>query len=64
MSIFRGLKGDTNSISIVPNSFSRTTATEVRAVLTIIKTSAITPGTKFIEPFWASLYSIRFSTTI
>ena len=44
-SIFKGLKGDTKRISIVPNSFSRTTATEVKAVLTIIKTSAITPGT-------------------
>src|SRR5690606_22997090 len=31
-----GLKGDTNNISIVPISFSRTTETDVSAVLTII----------------------------
>src|ERR1700676_5223091 len=39
-----GLKGETNRISIVPNSFSLTMETEVRAVQTSIRISAITPG--------------------
>lgn len=59
-----GLNGDTNNISIVPNSFSRTTATEVNAVHTIISINAITPGTKFIEPFSSSLYNILVSGMI
>ena len=56
-----GLKGDTSKISMVPSSFSLTTATEVSAVLTIIKINAITPGIKLSEPFCSSLYSCLIS---
>ena len=52
-----GLKGDTSSISMVPNSFSFTMETEVSATDTIMNMSAITPGIKLSEPFCSTLYN-------
>ena len=47
-----------------PSSFSLTIDTDVRAVQTIIKMRAITPGMKLSEPFCSSLYNCLISGII
>src|ERR1035437_7464707 len=55
MITIKGFIGDTNNISIVPISFSRTIETEVIITQTSNNTMAMTPGTKLGEPLRSGL---------